>query len=241
MRGYREGEPGGRVREALLTLTLLGHVLAVSGLPKATSSHKKDASQPYPCQDQPCGCHSAEECWAGDCCCFTLHEKLAWAEARGLEPPQQARRLARARKASPAPPAPCCRPGRGGQNFGPPAGLAASDPEPGRPAAARDRIRRAACCEAPARGCPACVPPVAAECRDRTTSTGAPLGRWVVGILAQKCRGEGLAGLLKLDPSVPTESLSPPLPPEPVAVHSPSAARVTPTSLAPPAPPPRHS
>ena len=43
--------------------------------------------------DHPCGCHSADECWAG-CCCMSDAEKLAWCEARGVEPPSFVRRNA---------------------------------------------------------------------------------------------------------------------------------------------------
>lgn len=47
---------------------------------------KKDASQPFPCQNRPCGCRTAEQCWR-KCCCFTNSEKVAWAKAHGVTPP----------------------------------------------------------------------------------------------------------------------------------------------------------
>lgn len=47
----------------------------------------KDLSQPFPCQDNPCGCSSAEECWH-HCCCHTNREKVAWAEKHHVTPPQ---------------------------------------------------------------------------------------------------------------------------------------------------------
>lgn len=46
----------------------------------------KDASQPFPCQNRPCGCANAEQCWTS-CCCFTDEQKLAWAENTGVTPP----------------------------------------------------------------------------------------------------------------------------------------------------------
>jgi hypothetical protein len=46
----------------------------------------KDRSQPFPCQDNPCGCSSADECWH-HCCCHTNREKLAWAREHGVTPP----------------------------------------------------------------------------------------------------------------------------------------------------------
>lgn len=39
----------------------------------------KDRSSPFPCQDKPCGCASADSCWKS-CCCHTNQEKVAWAE-----------------------------------------------------------------------------------------------------------------------------------------------------------------
>ena len=54
-----------------------------------------DASRPYPCQNRPCGCLTYDECWAGDCCCYTLGQKLAWAEEKGLEAPAHAKARAK--------------------------------------------------------------------------------------------------------------------------------------------------
>jgi hypothetical protein len=53
----------------------------------------KNHTQPFPCQDHPCGCQTAEQCWR-HCCCFTPEERLAWARAHGVEPPPYAERPA---------------------------------------------------------------------------------------------------------------------------------------------------
>ncbi|AMV35434.1 hypothetical protein VN12_25310 [Pirellula sp. SH-Sr6A] len=50
---------------------------------------EKDSAQPFPCQNRPCGCKTAEQCWTG-CCCFTPSERLAWAEENGVAPPSYA-------------------------------------------------------------------------------------------------------------------------------------------------------
>ena len=47
---------------------------------------EKDQSQPFPCQNRPCGCTSAEQCWR-QCCCFTNAQKVAWARENGVTPP----------------------------------------------------------------------------------------------------------------------------------------------------------
>ena len=45
----------------------------------------KDRSRPFPCMDKPCGCATAEQCFA-NCFCHTPAERLAWAKAHGVEP-----------------------------------------------------------------------------------------------------------------------------------------------------------
>ena len=40
---------------------------------------EKDRSQPFPCQNRPCGCRSASQCWQ-KCCCFTNAQKVVWAK-----------------------------------------------------------------------------------------------------------------------------------------------------------------
>jgi len=72
---------------------LTGLVLIVSlcafslPIPMGTvNSSGKDRTQPFPCQNRPCGCASAEQCWK-QCCCFTNTEKLAWAREHDITPP----------------------------------------------------------------------------------------------------------------------------------------------------------
>jgi len=50
-------------------------------------SSEKDRSQPFPCQDRPCGCRSAQQCWK-KCCCFTNAQKLAWAQKYRVKVPE---------------------------------------------------------------------------------------------------------------------------------------------------------
>ncbi len=59
--------------------------------------------------DRPCGCGSYDECWAGDCCCFTLSEKLAWARANNITPPREAvEKAARSTHSAAKPACPHC-------------------------------------------------------------------------------------------------------------------------------------
>ena len=51
------------------------------------SSSGKDESEPFPCQNRPCGCRTAEQCWK-KCCCFTNSQKIAWAKANNVKVPE---------------------------------------------------------------------------------------------------------------------------------------------------------
>jgi hypothetical protein len=87
-------------RQTLAVLALLAHVLAATGapVPSLRRPFPGQSSGAYPCSDHTCGCLTAEQCWAGDCCCYTLEQKLAWADARGVAPPNHVRREVEARK-----------------------------------------------------------------------------------------------------------------------------------------------
>jgi len=156
-------------RHVLAVLLLVAHAFVATGAPVPSPNllSRNKSSTPYPCRDHLCGCLSAEQCWAGDCCCFTLEQKLRWADARGIEPPGHVRSAVEERaKHAPKPKRPCCR------------GESESEPTTN------------ATCER-----------TAAVVGDDTDDSASM--QWVVGIFTQKCRGEGLAGLLKLEPTAP--------------------------------------
>jgi hypothetical protein len=73
----------------LCTGLVLGAYLATAlGFPLSISP-RKESSQPFPCQDHPCGCRTAEACWR-QCCCFSPAQRFAWARAHDVEPPSYA-------------------------------------------------------------------------------------------------------------------------------------------------------
>ncbi len=83
------------MRGALLGLLAFLHVLGAVGMPLpvvpvGSQSGKSQGGPAYPCQNRPCGCLSYEQCWAGDCCCFTLEQKIAWARKQGEYVPSTA-------------------------------------------------------------------------------------------------------------------------------------------------------
>jgi len=67
--------------------SLATYLLLATGLPICVpGANDKDLSQPFPCMNCACGCHSAEQCWRS-CCCHTLAERLAWARENRVQPP----------------------------------------------------------------------------------------------------------------------------------------------------------
>src|SRR5437763_13121407 len=73
-------------------VTLVAYLLAALGVPLPAST-RKETDLPFPCQDHPCGCQTAEQCWSASCC-FTPEERWAWAAAHDVTPPAYAERPA---------------------------------------------------------------------------------------------------------------------------------------------------
>jgi hypothetical protein len=68
-------------------VALVAYLIAAIGFPVSASARSRGI--PFPCQDHPCGCQSAEQCWRS-CCCFTAEERWAWAREHNVEPPAYA-------------------------------------------------------------------------------------------------------------------------------------------------------
>jgi len=79
----------GRARRLLGLVLLLSVFASFIPLPIAPVqiSVEKDRSEPFPCQDRPCGCRSAQQCWK-KCCCFTNEQKLAWTRRNHIPAPR---------------------------------------------------------------------------------------------------------------------------------------------------------
>ncbi len=77
-----------QARRAVALIVLLIVCVRIVPIPlMPATGPEKDRSAPFPCQHRPCGCRSAEQCWR-KCCCFTNIQKLAWAKANGVQPPE---------------------------------------------------------------------------------------------------------------------------------------------------------
>lgn len=226
-----------------MVLTLVSHLMVTFGFPMPSPSHKKPTDGvPYPCQSRPCGCLSSEECWKGDCCCFTLEEKLAWAEANGVEPPVHVRPLVESRKSRPTAPKKksCC---------------SECDPAPkpsiwespsccAQPKPVTECCNgKLACKAAPDAECPHCTNKAKTNCCENKTAPTTHREssvRWVVGIFLKKCKGEGPAGHFQLEPSV-VPDLTPGFLTEPEHDNhiAPCSDLVISVIHSPPTPPPR--
>jgi hypothetical protein len=165
-------------RRLCAALTLVAYLLATFGCPLPAAA--KETDQPFPCQDHPCGCRTAEQCWKR-CCCFTPEQRWAWAESHHVQPPAYAEKPAsrgwrttrlRDRDQAPAKSPPAC------------ASCAASRTAPGQPpgcsssCCAHERARPS-CCQVPKSG--------------QSTQEGTPgrkgTVRWGLGVSAMGCQG----------------------------------------------------
>lgn len=234
------------LRNIIVMLTLVSHLMATFGFPVPTpSSRKSTDGVPYPCQSRPCGCLSSEQCWSGDCCCFTLQEKLAWAEAHGVEPPEHVRKWVELRKSPPATPKKsCCSeidlPSKPSLTIQP---VRCCECEQETSAAATCCSEKPTCDLSSAAECPHCKAKPRPNCCERNktqTTQNSPRVRWVLGFFAQKCCGKPLAALFQLDPAIVPNLTSISLPqPEPCDYVVPRSERTTSPTYCPPTPPPR--
>lgn len=87
---FRDWHSGRRLTALVLlvmsVLMIFPIAMPVSSREVDVESEGKDLSAPFPCQNRPCGCKSAKQCWK-KCCCFTNAQKLAWAKAHRVQPP----------------------------------------------------------------------------------------------------------------------------------------------------------
>jgi len=199
------------LRHTLAVIALLAQLVAAIGAPVVSPRHatKRDSIS-FPCQNHPCGCATHQQCWAGDCCCFTLEQKLVWAEERGIEPPSHVRPMVESRRI---------------------AALKQKQKQKVKHSCCEKHDQKPSCCETD-------------ECQSQPTAevTPSPAVRWVAAVFAQKCRGDGPAGLFKFEVSVAPTHTSEARPPRSSRDFSvPFDSHASSTSFRPPVPPPRVS
>lgn len=72
-------------RPVVTLASLLAFLVSIVGVPISPAA-RKDHSQPFPCQDRPCGCATAEQC-RKSCCCFSDEQKREWARKHAIDNP----------------------------------------------------------------------------------------------------------------------------------------------------------
>jgi hypothetical protein len=73
------------LRRAISIATAVLYSFLMFGVP-LPAAVRKQGDAAYPCQDTPCGCATAEQCWT-KCCCTTAEQRFAWAARNGVTPP----------------------------------------------------------------------------------------------------------------------------------------------------------
>lgn len=73
------------LRRSISTLLLAVVTCSIVGVPFLAPGPEKVGR--FPCEDGVCGCATAEACW-DKCCCHSDVEKLAWAAAHHVSPPE---------------------------------------------------------------------------------------------------------------------------------------------------------
>ena len=185
---------------AIFVLLAFFHLVGAVGLPLPTESaewvvRKAKSGKPFPCQHRPCGCLTYEQCWAGDCCCFTLRQKVAWARENGEKVPSIA--LAKAAVSEiEEETAPCsCEKKK----------PACCDSENGTcgQCTSREGAGSGGCCDlkkekgTPVLGCCSEAGAKASCCEEQTNT---PVWKWTLGEWVKKCRGDGVSGPVSLLP-----------------------------------------
>jgi hypothetical protein len=89
MRRFRRHQWWANARhKTVASVALISYLITILGFP-VSAAVPKDGGEAFPCQDMPCGCQNAEQCWRS-CCCLTPEQRWAWAQAHHVTPPDYA-------------------------------------------------------------------------------------------------------------------------------------------------------
>jgi hypothetical protein len=199
----------------LLSLSVLAGLCAllfplpIARLPQAMT--EKDSSEPFPCQDHPCGCQSAEQCWK-KCCCLTDAQKVAWAKANHVTVPDFVMAAARSDRDR-------CSDSETGKDL-----VAASCCQlQGTQAAAK---KQSGCCSRSLKK---------SSVVDRKSGTS----KWVMAVYAASCQGESGSPVFYPVSIVPGRVALVTSAAEEIETWQPVSERLQKASLRPPLPPPK--
>jgi hypothetical protein len=247
MKRYRQLTPT-LIRRLLCIVVALGICAMLMPLPFGPlrpDSTEKDRSQPFPCQNRPCGCRSAEQCWK-KCCCFNNSQKIAWAKANKVAVPDYV--LAAAQK-EPTNVEVCCLPSqktasdvarqsKSRCSKCEQQGVATGNQASGTVCSHSDRqiSKDNGCCERQ----PTFTGAVASEnaTSGATHMRGRP-SKLVMAVYSAQCQGQGPHVYCSIVLIMPGSQLLKPASPQMIEKISLESERLLPASLRPPVPPPK--
>lgn len=231
----------GTMRRLLSLVVTLGICAMVLPLPVTMLQQEpaeKESSEPFPCQNRPCGCRSAEQCWK-KCCCFSNTQKIAWAKSNGVKVPDYVLAAAVKEKALPFSQREVCSlPNGTGQSIAKKTACphcSKKTPE-ARPSTPPSGEHSAIAVTASG---DVCVTKLSAKSASRPLPTKSVRLKWMMAVYSAECQGEG-ASIFCLP-----HSLVPELPripsPDVVTVETLEfeSERLMQSSLRPPLPPPK--
>ena len=234
------------VRGLLSSCVLLGICAMLFPLPLAPLPQKsleKDGSEPFPCQNRPCGCRSAEQCWK-KCCCFNNAQKVAWAKANNVKVPDFVLAAVKQEKKKSADPEICSlslSPGGPSSVLNRSArceNCAKLSVPPTKPSCCGKGVTRkartsVAAKSAPRKSCATPTPPPT----EVSAKTSEP--RWVMAIFAAECQGQGPPAFCFPTSIVPERITLVTPPVAEIETVRPESERLQQGSLRPPLPPPK--
>jgi hypothetical protein len=229
-----------RLVRGLLSLSvLLGICAMLFPLPIAPlpqNSPEKDSSEPFPCQNRPCGCRSAEQCWK-KCCCFDNNQKIAWAKANNVKVPSYVLAAAKKENEHSASLEICSAPASKHVKSSAITSNGCCEHCSKKSADATTQKKLGSRTRQSSEVCRILTSPVTSECLE--TRAKPPKSKWVLAIYAAECQGQG----------PPAFCFPASIVPERVALAIPTAAqietvpveseRLQQASLRPPLPPPK--
>ena len=217
---------------------LLGVCAMLLPLPMAplpSNSPEKDLTQPFPCQNRPCGCRSAEQCWK-KCCCFNNSQKIAWAKANKVTVPDYVLAAAEAEKRTSV--EVCSLPGKqsAGKNVRESKrSCSRCDSQPDNESrVARNREDTDAVGGSKATKCCQSKSEAGKEAQPHNS-----LSKWVMAVYSAECQGQGPQVYCSIVLVIPVWEALPPAMPAMIETFSIESERLLPASLRPPVPPPK--
>lgn len=227
-----------RIARRLLSLVVLLGICAMlfplPFAPPVPHSTDKDLSEPFPCQNRPCGCQSAAQCWK-KCCCFTDTQKVAWAKANNVKVPDfvlvaAKRELEASQKTSstagkfapktamPTSNCGCCKK----------EAVAAANSTCNKDAATV-AVTTSQTCDV------AAVDEITTAPKNRTS----PASKWVMAVFAAECQGQGPFAFSYSCPTIPTQPVLMTTSVAEIETVEIESERLTQLPMRPPLPPPK--